>query len=485
MKKLSQETKLFITMFLAACLPYLLYGFRYFPILDDYIQYWCYPAHNDFSHIYLTIGTLSTRPLASLLDVAFWGQLWDVMWLALLLITVLHFFTVFFFYQTGKKFGVTLSPLLLLIYLLLPLGMEGRYWLSASSRIVCGMFFASLSLWFLGGFLKEKQSLRHFLPFAFFQLISCGFYESASVFSVTAAVLLSVIAFWQERKKSFILVPLTSVTNIGLMFLYYRIFANLGLMGSRASGMELSALPANCIEILRQLCEVFALFFDAIIIGSLDGIKLLWSKGFGGILLFFAITLLSLVMIFFSQHKEKPNKVKSLCFAIFGLILFFAPLAPNAMAQYVWITNRSMFTSILGMALILEPVFGAIKNRPARAAILCTVAFLFMTATVNEYDVYQRTNALDSALLDQVIAQMDEDALAGRRAVCVPLEKEVQVPQNAFYKDHVKSVFDSDWATIGGIRARMKSLNVQYIQPLYPGQKMTDPNSQIIYINVE
>ncbi len=488
MKKLSQvsgERKLFLTLFCAISLPYLLYGFRYFPILDDYIQYWFYPAQNSFSKVLLGIGTLATRPLASFLDVAFWGQLWPVMGLALFIITLLHFFSAVFFYKVGKKFKVVLSPLFLLIYLLLPLGMEGRYWISASSRIICGLFFASLALWFLSRFLKEKKSLGNFFLFALFQLISCGFYESVSVFSVTASVLLFIVAFWQDRKKSFLFVPIISGVNISLMFFYYRVFANLGQMGSRASGMTLSALPANCLELVRQLCEIFALFFDAIVLGSLSGIKLLWSKGFWGILLFFVISLVSLCMLFFSKRKEKQSRKKSLCLLIFGVILFFAPLAPNAMAEYPWLTNRSMFTSIVGMALILEPLFSLIKNRTARAAILCTIAFLFMTATVNEYDVYKRTNALDSQLLDQVISQMDEDAKNGERKVCVLLEKEVKVPQNAFYKDHVKSVFDSDWALTGGIRARMESTKVKYVCPILPGQEIKDPNSQIITIQVD
>ena len=477
---LSGEKKQFTYFLMAAFLPYLLYGFRYFPILDDYIQYWGYPAHNDFSHIYLTIGTLSTRPLASLLDVAFWGQLWPNMWIPLILITLLHFASAYLFYKSAESFEVKLSPLFFLIYLLFPLGMEGRYWISASSRIICGLFFAALSLWFLSRYLYKKQSLKFFLFFSFFQLISCGFYESVSVFSVSAAVLLFLFAYPKQRRKAMFFVLLASVFNIGLMFGYYKLFSGLSSLGDRATNLQISMLPKNLLEVLRQLCEVFSNLYESIILGSLNGIRILWENGFWGILIFCLIILLS---VFLSQApKENWHKKARLCSFFGGLILFVAPLVPNALTEDVWLTNRSIFPSLIGLALMAEPLFSLMKNSVLKRALLFAFAFFFLTANVNEYDTYRRVYEQDQKLLTQIASQLDQEVLSGNRPVCVLLKDEVTVPQTAFYKDHVKSVFDSDWALLGALREKTGSLKIKYAQPLFPEQAPVYKNSQIIEI---
>ncbi len=481
---MKQDNKLFITVAAAALLPYLLYGFRYFPILDDYIQYWCYPAHHDLSHIYLTIGTLSTRPLASLLDPAFWGQMWSFMWLALLLITAMHILSGVLLCKTLQRYGAAVSPLFLLIYLLLPLGMEGRFWLSASSRLVTGLFFASLSLYILSGFLQEKRTVGRFLLFALLQLISCGFYESVSIFSVGAAILLFCLSFYENRQKILLLVPAVSVINLGLMFAYYRVFANLGLQGSRAGGIDIRSLPAKTVEMFRQLGEVFSQFYAAIVKGCAAGVKVLCTNGLWGIVILLLIAAVSILLCRFAGRGSRQSKVRVLLFELAGLMLFFAPLAPNVLAADVWITNRSMFVSIIGLALMAEPLFGLLRGR-WRQAVLFAVTFLFMTAAVNEYDVYRRVNEQDGRLLDQIIEKMDADSRAGRQNTRVVLPKPVETEQNAFYKDHVKSVFDSDWALTGAVRARMKSLGPQYVQPVLPNESYETENSQIIFLQFD
>ena len=477
------ENKLFFLVFLATLLPYFLYGFRYFPILDDYIQYWGYPAHENLSHIYFTIGTISTRPLASLLDPAFWGKFWPVMGLALLLITALHCFSGLLFTKTLQRFSVSLSPLFLLIYLLFPLGMEGRYWISASTRLIPGLFFASVSLWFLSRFLQEKPSVKAFIPFALFQLIACGFYESVAIFSVTAAVLLFFLAYYQNRNRFYWIVPAVSFCNLGLLFTYYKVFADLGLQGSRAdSSIPLSALPEKVLEVVRQVLDAFTLLYESTIKGSLAGVSLLFSKGFWGVLLLIATLVLCFVISRFSKCNKTISCITFLGFEIAGIVLFFAPLLPNALAEDVWITNRSIFVSIIGIALITEPFWSLFHKKHFRQALIFVIAFIFITANVNEYNVYKRANELDTKLLDQIIFELEDAVVSGEKALVVYLPEEVLVSQNAFYKDHVKSVFDSDWALTGALRARLKSLTLQQALPVFPGQSVNVENAQVIII---
>ncbi|MBE7048483.1 MAG: hypothetical protein E7393_03820 [Ruminococcaceae bacterium] len=493
-----------LVIVIMAFLPYLLYGFQYFPILDDYIQYGCYPIYEKTSHVFFTIGTLSTRPLAGLLDPVLWGRMWPCLWVGLILITTMHVLSAFLFRQVLEKAGYTVGPFFLLIYLLFPLGMEGRFWLSASSRLVTGLFFAALSLFILSSVLPFKEgktkSKWWFCLFFFLQLISCGFYESVSVFSVMAAVLLTLVSMYQAKenfsnrqnwqlrciKKYPILLaaPLVSVINIGLMFTYYRVFAGLGAIGSRADQASIEMLWAKAGSLFSQLGEIFSLAYHATIGGSVLGIKLLWNSGVWGLFILFLTAVLCVLLALFNKKRKKKVRAKFIIMEICGLLLFFGPLIPNMLAAEVWLTNRSIFVSLLGMALMAEPLFALFPGR-FRQILLGLTAFIFLTATVNEYDVYKRVYEQDTRLLQQVVTEMNAESIAGEKEAHVVLPKEVKTEQNAYYKDHVKSVFDSDWALTGALRATIRSLQPKRIQPLLPGEDYEKENVQTIYVEIK
>lgn len=467
-----------------ALVPYLLYGFRYYPILDDYIQYWGYPARGDLGYVYTVIGTLATRPMASLLDPLLWGKFWPCLSIALICITKLHVLSLLLVRRALHRHNITLSPLFSLLYLLLPLGMEGRFWLSASTRLVVGLLFAALSLEFLSRFTEEKKSISSFLLFALFQLIACGFYEAVAIFTGAAAILLTAISYGKKRDNTLFIIPLTSFLSVGLLFVYYKLCTGISSLSSRVSGGEPISLFRNIGALFTQLGEVFALTYQRTIVGCINGIKVLFSSGFFG---FFVLFCILLVAFLFSRHQYRQRKkslTEILLFECCGVILFFAPLLPNLIVSEVWITNRSMFLPAIGLCFMAEPLFGLLYKKPQKI-LLFLLTFLCLTASVNEYDVYRSVHNQDVKLLDAVISQMSNEAKEGTQNVTVVLSKEVTTPQNAFYKDHVKSVFDSDWALTGAIRARMKSLAPRLIQPVVAGTEFDSENQQIIYIEVE
>ncbi len=476
---MKQQKSLFITLAAILFLPYVFYGFQYFPVLDDYIQYWAYPAYHNLSYVYHFIGTMATRPLASLLDPVFWGQFWPCLSLALLLITLLLFASFLFLHKTIGQYKLNTSPFFALIFLLSPLGMEGRFWLSAATRLVPGLFFASLSLYYLSRFLEGDKKIRHFILFASFQFIACGFYEAVTVFAAAAAMLMFCISFYRQRKKIFFLVPAVSILNVGAMFFYYRFFANLGALGSRANPTSLALLPEKIASLFAQLGQVASFTFARTFIGSFKGVVLLCQNGLWGVFLLGAMCVAAFFLCRFQKGKGTFSLPQVLCIEIVGLILFFAPLLPNLLSKEVWLTNRSLFVSLIGLALVTEPLF-SLGTKRLRRLLLFIMAFLFMTASVNEYDVYKRVHQQDVLLVDRVIEQMSPAAKDGNQPVLVVLTKPITTEQNAYYKDHVKSVFDSDWALTGAVRARMKSLKPKNIQPVLEGALPAVPNAQII-----
>jgi len=63
------------------------YGYKYNPILDDFIQYNANTLYeNPFKDVIIGTGLLNGRPLAGIFDLFFWSNFWDNMWLANLII---------------------------------------------------------------------------------------------------------------------------------------------------------------------------------------------------------------------------------------------------------------------------------------------------------------------------------------------------------------------------------------------------------------
>ena len=149
------STRFFIILFFAYLLKYMIYGFYYYPALDDYIQYGGYPLYNNPSFVLFDIGTICSRPLAAILDIFLWGSLWNTPVIMLIVSSAFHFFSTVILYKTAAKNEITLSPLFAVLFLFFPLGAEGTYWISASSRITVGIFFASLTLYALTKYAKS------------------------------------------------------------------------------------------------------------------------------------------------------------------------------------------------------------------------------------------------------------------------------------------------------------------------------------------
>jgi hypothetical protein len=73
-----------------------------------------------------------------------------------LLLGALYSFAALELYKIFNKFFGT-SRFFIVIFALLPLGIEGTYWMSASTRIVPGVFFAALSASQLTNFFESKR----------------------------------------------------------------------------------------------------------------------------------------------------------------------------------------------------------------------------------------------------------------------------------------------------------------------------------------
>ena len=128
------------------------FGYQYYPLLDDYIQLEVYPKmHN----AYFTLELYRQRPLAGLFDIFVWSKSLNVSFFVIML---MHCASACLLLYVFNKCGFNTGLLFAVVYVLCPLNTEATYWISASGRIVTSVFFASVGAYFL---CKERTAFYY------------------------------------------------------------------------------------------------------------------------------------------------------------------------------------------------------------------------------------------------------------------------------------------------------------------------------------
>ena len=140
------------------------------------------------------LGLLAARPLAGILDITLWSWLWPCSIVGVLILAALYSIAAIELCKLFEKLLGT-SKLFIAIFALLPLGIEGTYWMSASTRIIPGLFFAAISAKFFVKYLESKR-FKYELFSLICQFITFCFYEQTAVFSCALNV---IIAFFYLR----------------------------------------------------------------------------------------------------------------------------------------------------------------------------------------------------------------------------------------------------------------------------------------------
>ncbi len=477
MKILKHRTFCDIAFLLALIFKIASYGPRYFPVLDDYIQYGGYPLYENVSHVYLNIGTIAARPFASLLDPIVWGSFYPDLFFALCLVMLLFFMGAKFIAKAFERMGIFITPFLYTFLLLCPLGFEGTYWLSASSRICVGLFFTGLSLHFLAKAIDKKRK-SFMIPYALSTLLSFGFYESVMIVSFVLQFAF-IVSVTKSNKKRFVYMLVPVICGI-LMIVYYKLAQNLGALGSRASTFSIINLDGKISSFITQFAQILINGgIKTIFIGAYEGIKLMILSYAGLVRLILAFVISGLCAYFGAKEEFHAKTLPCL---ILGVACVFLPLVPNLLTGEVWLTYRNIVPCFIGLVLVSAPIFNKILARKkVRIATLFMIILIFMCANVNELDTYRRVNYADNALVNEICTKLDDDVIEGKKEALVVLKNEPYIPQVSFYKDHVKSVFSSDWALTGAVRAKCKNVKIKMLTPVYSLYEADTKGKQIIY----
>lgn len=462
--------RLFSFIYPIMSLRFLYYGFIYFRQLDDYIQYFNY-EHFGGTRLALIrrLGLLAARPLAGLADLFIWSKTYANMIIAVLILTAMHAAAaVLLFLMFRRHLGV--SSLFLAVFCLIPTGFEGTYWVSASSRILCGLFFAVVAAWFLQRF-SDSGRWHHILLFAVLQLVSFGFYEQALFLSFALTLVITLLNAKDLGRKalwSFLWFP-----NVCTYMGFTSLFKDSSLYAQRIQ----PALPNTrhyfrvfLPEVLQQLKSAF--------LGG--GFFITWRGFFRGwaiILLDRAWLYLLLVLcaagafFLYSHGKEPPAGRRGPTSLALGVVLAAAPVLPFFFLGNPWFSIRNTVMSFAGIALIVDALVailsGFVGRRGAvlRSIVTSAAVIVFLTASVAELHDYRATTENDVAIVQRLRSAIGDSAVDKRIAV-LNLNPSYLSEQSYFYHEHIHGVTESEWALTGALQAIGKSPSVPSVTPI-------------------
>ncbi len=405
--------KFLLFLFLVNLIKFIPAGLEYLPLQDDFIQYWGY-GERSMSYLAYEVGFFNTRPFAGLMDIFFWGRFWGGLLFASVIITLLHFFSLIILLKAFENTGIKPGGIFCAVYMLLPAGFEAVYWLSASTRIVTGMFFLSLAAYAAGS--KKIPSWLFFYT----DIIAFGFYEQ------TAAVCF-ILCLWIAARQKRRGILAYNIAAAALMCIYYKVMAGTGGLADRtglhfAPSLTLGALAKSAYASLR-------LFF----IGNPLGTGLFMITGFGA----------------FSLYRNSENTGREKLYI--GALLFISAFAVHFATGAGYIPFRCVYPAVTGLALITE--YTAESCRSGRAFLGIFTA-LSVASNAYQAQVFSETGRFniqvctDTRIEDGVVVRTER--------------KELDLGLDEWYRNYViEDITQSGWAMTGAVRAWHRDINLK------------------------
>jgi len=461
-KKEPSKTRFYIILFFAIFalifVRYCYFGLKYYCQLDDYIQYHNYETSGkSLPFLVKTLGLMSSRPLAGLCDILIWSHFYQFMIAVVGIISAMYAASAVFFHRVfSRHFGT--GYIFFIFYALLPTGFEGTYWVSASSRIVVGLFFASLSLLNFDEWCVEGKRWNLVL-FSIFQFISFCFYEQIVLLS-GAATFIVMLGGMKKQYKRRSLWGLLMFAGAAGYILITKLFPS-GTYGERSAlflPWKKDYFEMILVPVTEQLKQVFIYGSGAICgKGFVRGFRLIAQKPN---YLYLVIVLAAASGLFLTVKKAGRFQSRFFAQLISGIFLAIIPTVIFFIIKTPWFGFRNAVTSYCGIALVIDALFGLIfgrfkKGYVAEAALISVLAVLCCVSSVSELHDYRETTAADTKIAVAAAEAVGKSAPAGSRENIWLLNVDASYVSdgNYYFHEHDYGVTSSSWAISGAIAA--------------------------------
>lgn len=463
----------------AVCvIRFFVFGARYFPVLDDYIQILGFSENTVSAHWQYVVeaGNLGYRTLAHLSEIplarvyALSPLIPFVFYELMFAASGLIFWKVF-----RKRFGC--GMIFPLLFLLTPTSFEGYYWMSAADRIVPGLFFTALALLLLEKWF-EKKRVGHALLFLVLQLVSLFFYEQ--VFLVSYA-LVAFFAFMEGCRRYRVSVKkrephrvrrimtlwapvVLCLANAVIYFAFTSQFASAATNRSTVTDLSLWYFKNYVPSMNLQVWRVF-----------LTGTKRFITEGFSR-----AFSLLSVWQIVFiaglsvsavlgvvlmarrmkEDEESGGSGVSVRVWGIFcGLFVFAFAVLPFYIFTSTWISFRNALPAFVGVALLCDCVFSLVFikapekiYKAVSITALSGLAVIFMFSCSSLLYDYKITYDTDQIMIKNV-RDMIQDGPDAQNVYLIGAPIAMADEQAFFFHEQIHNITESSWALTGSVRA--------------------------------
>lgn len=461
MRKLLEDKRRFSTavFFVILCLVFFrfcYYGFTYYWQADDYIQYYSYTHRGPLPEVIASVGLLSARPLAGLGDVYFWANFSGCMIVAVLLVSAMYAASAVLFWRVfNRKFGT--GPVFLVVYTLMPIAFEGTYWLSASTRIVTGLFFASLALYFFCRYV-DSGGKRRLIAFMISMVISCGFYEQTLVFAVAAVLLFALLEVGKNRRA---LWGLFAVAAMGLYFVYISAMPSDSIFSKRTE----ITLPFRDADYFTDFFPLTVKNIDEAAIsaswstiarGGMRGLRYIIADGAYFYLILAVIFAAALAALFWHRKDKMRKPVAAI---VVALLLVIAPVTPFLVLKAGGYGLRCVTASLCGFALLVDTLLAVIFRN--RRSVMCVIAAILAVGMsiciVSELHDYRETTLMDNKIASLAAEKLTADGIEerGKKVCIINVKSDYLEEQNYYGKRYIHGCTDSTWALSGMLECYM------------------------------
>ncbi len=461
---------LFFVLFGLIFIRYCYYGFEYYYQLDDYIQYHNYTANGEgFFSLVKNAGLLSSRPLAGILDFFVWSRFYGNMLLAVGVISAMYAASAVLLHKVFSKHFCT-GYLFFVVFVLMPLGFEGAYWVSASSRIVVGLFFAALSFFYFDEWC-DKGEKRSLVLFAVFQFLAFCLYEQIILLSGALTLILMLINARESGRKR-ALWGFFMLIN-ALLYMAITKLMPTGVYGQRAAIF----LPWQ--ENYRE--QVLTPLLGQLKTAFLSGTAATWGKGlirgFKIIIsqpniLYVLVIIVLCAALYYLTKKTRRESISFFAELFAGIFLAIAPLMLFFVLKAPWLGLRNTLSSFCGLALIADALFDLVLGRlkfgkTAEAAVASLLAILCCVASVSELHDYRETTIADTQIASAAaVAFENTDFGEDDEIWLLNVNASYVSDGNLYYHEHDYGVSSSPWALTGAVRAISDRLSLPTITPI-------------------
>lgn len=414
--------------------------FGYFPILDDHIQYSAYSLYTQ-KYILFTVGTIYKRPGAAVFDLFVWQNF--KMPVSVIIITVMLVFSLFMLKEVFKTVNINIGIFSGAFMLFCPLNLEAVYWLSASSRIVTGLFFCALSLYIIT-FAKRKIGI---FAFWFFNLLSYLFYEQALIFSCVTTVF---FLFFKNKKLTAI-----PISNLILTGGYYIICAPFDRFSARAE------IGFKIFPHIKSLAEIFFSVLPKMIFKSK----------------YLVLSIIVFIVLIFILYKFcNTCQRKSFYGIIYAMLVFVCPFAPYFILKNSYLSLRSTFFAVTALGIFLDNI--TLSKRTANT-VSALVLSLFLAGSASEFFEYKSVYETDKTICENII---NSHLIEDNKTYYLIGAKRMYNNINAPFAEHILNVTQADWSLTGAVRAYSHNKNIKRIIPI-ENESLATQNYEKIYID--